>query len=422
MATTLLQSDLQHQTQSLMAQVYPGAGAWFNSAANTLFSGLIHGGDTLVNRLAAFVNETQTSPKGLCERISGWLNNFDFATPAAAWLLARNAPRVLADTTIAVDLSDISKPWGGKGMEGMSMGRDGSRGTLAMGHTFCAAVAVAPARQHVFPLAFAFEMGRKGENKRLRDTLRATHEATAAKGFYALDRGADSEGTLAFLQTLAVRAVVRVKYLTRDVFGTGRAIDAQLDDEPRVDTRLFKPNGSVCAKVSWRVGHLGGPHDAPVLLVRSEFDGRALYLYALPGKEGAKALEEGAKDFAANARHLALTAAQAYLDRWQVETFFERVKQDFSLENARVRTFKRLKNLFYLCVLGYSFLTDVLPSSPAHTRMVKVFKDNLHRVTFRTRAFLSGLRVLLAQPRLNFITGRPRRRVFTPDDQLLLTL
>ena len=103
-------------------------------------------------------------------------------------------------------------------------------------------------------------------------------------------------------------------------------------------------------------------HDTPVLLIRSEFDGKVLYLYALPGREGAKDLNEDAKDFTAKAKRLALAAAQAYLDRWQIETFFLRVKQDFSLENARVRTFARLKNLFYLCVLGYSFCTDVLPA------------------------------------------------------------
>jgi len=47
---------------------------------------------------------------------------YPFATPAAQWLLAHNAPRVSADTTVAVDLSDLSKQWGGKGMEGMAMG------------------------------------------------------------------------------------------------------------------------------------------------------------------------------------------------------------------------------------------------------------------------------------------------------------
>ena len=38
-----------------------------------------------------------------------------------------------ADATIAIDFSDISKEFGGDGMEGMEMGWDGSRGCTAMG-------------------------------------------------------------------------------------------------------------------------------------------------------------------------------------------------------------------------------------------------------------------------------------------------
>ena len=45
-------------------------------------------------------------------------------------------------TTIAMDFSDISKEFGGNGMEGMEMGWDGSRGCTAMGHDFiCASLA-----------------------------------------------------------------------------------------------------------------------------------------------------------------------------------------------------------------------------------------------------------------------------------------
>ena len=34
-------------------------------------------------------------------------------------------------------------------------------------------------------------------------------------------------------------------------------------------------------------------------------------------------------------------AAQAYCDRWQIETSFFVMKQEFALEKARVRTFKK---------------------------------------------------------------------------------
>ena len=38
----------------------------------------------------------------------------------------------------------------------------------------------------------------------------------------------------------------------------------------------------------------------------------------------------------------------------------ETVKQEFSLEKLRVRTFRRLKNVFSLCVVAYLFVTRYL--------------------------------------------------------------
>ena len=49
---------------------------------------------------------------------------------------------------------------------------------------------------------------------------------------------------------------------------------------------------------------------------------------------------------------LAILAAQAYRNRWQIERSFETVKQEFSPEKLRVRTFRRLKNVFSLCVVA----------------------------------------------------------------------
>jgi hypothetical protein len=417
MAHNVLQADLERQLKTFTKHAFPEAKSCFHNAANTLLNGLVAGGSTLVTRLAAFLEENKTEAKGRCERVSGWLERHDFATPAAEWLAAQNIPRVKDGTTLAVDLCDLSKPFGGKGMEGMARGRDASRKTLAMGHTFGAAVAVAPSRQSVHPLRFAFEKGRKGENERVEDPVRFIHQAAKGRGIFALDRGSDSERALTFLQNLGCRAVVRVKELQRDVFGTGAKIDVQLDAQPRTTARLFKSNGHLAAQLSWRVGRLGELHDTPVLMVRSAFDGHTLYLYYIPGQQ-----ERETNALEKHPARLALAAAQAYLDRWQIETFFLRVKQDFQLEGARVRTFKRLKNLFYLCVLGYSFCADVLPASPSHTRMLKMFKDNFQRVTFRLQTFLSGLRTLLEQPRLNFISGRPRKRVFTPPFQLVMNL
>ena len=49
-------------------------------------------------------------------------------------------------------------------------------------------------------------------------------------------------------------------------------------------------------------------------------------------------------------QRLAILAAQAYRKRWQIERSFKTVKHEFSLEKLRVRTFRRQRNVFSLCV------------------------------------------------------------------------
>ena len=69
-----------------------------------------------------------TSRKGRQERVSGWLARYDFATPVRGHLWDEGVALVGRDTVVAVDSGDVSKEFGGRGMEGMEMGHDASRG------------------------------------------------------------------------------------------------------------------------------------------------------------------------------------------------------------------------------------------------------------------------------------------------------
>jgi hypothetical protein len=412
MDSSVLQNGLDRLTESFMAKVYPDAGVCQRRAAGTLFNALVRGGSTLVTRLSAFAGDGgKTAPKGVRERVSWWLENYDFAGPAADWMSARFAGLVTEDTAIAVDFSDISKEFGGKGMEGMQRGWDGSRKTTAMGHTFCAAAAVSPSRDRVRPLGLCLEKGRKPLFGRMTRTLDSVYAGTEGKGVPVIDRGGDSEDLIGFLLAKGRRAVIRINKLDRDVFGTGNAIDKELAAIPQVPVTLHKKAGSVKAQVRWKKG-LFGPLRLPILMAESMFGDTALRLCVLLGKDAET--EDPAK-----LRKYAEHAAQAYLDRWQIEVFFERVKQDFALEAMRVRTFRRLVNLFCLCVLGYVFCTHIVPEDASRHGILKAFRDNFQRVSLSMQVFLSGLRALLEEPRLRFITGRPRKPPNIDTSQML---
>ena len=112
-------------------------------------------------------------------------------------------------------------------------------------------------------------------------------------------------------------------------------------------------------------------------------------------------------------------AAQAYCDRWQTETSFFVMKQEFALEKARVRTFRRLEDIFSLCVLAYVYATQLLRRTKGFRKILKFLADNLETVSAKTHALLAGIRALVKETRIRFVSGRLRKRM-ADDGQMAL--
>ena len=352
--------------------------------------------------IAAAMDGDATSKKGRQEKVSGWLARYDFASPVRDHLWREGLEMVGRDTTIAVDSGDISKEFGGAGMEGMEMGYDASRGVVAMGHSLlCAAVVL---RRRAAPLRLALLKGRKGLLDAETALFDAIVGAVGDNGIPVHDRGFDSEGFIAHAIRSGHRSVVRIKTMTRDLFGSGRGFEQDMSDIPHVRTVLSSPTRRVDAVVGWKMGSfpVGDTHQ-PVLVVSSSFGGSTLYLYALnfvPQDATPDAMQKAA-----------ILAANAYFRRWSVEVLFQDVKQCFSIEDARVRTFKRLENLLALCTLAYSYFAHVLPNCGEETkRLLKTMKDSLGEIVESFRPFVANVRELLRLERTRFISGRPRKR------------
>ena len=402
MADNIAKKAVERTSKSLLATVFPDLGKVAGEAAKAVFGAVVSTGSALVTDIAATLAGTGTSKKGLQEKVSGWLARYDFATPVREHLWREGVALVGRDTVIAVDSGDISKEFGGAGMEGMEMGYDASRGVVAMGHSLlCAAVVL---RRRATPLRLALLKGRKG----LPDAETALFDEIVAAagddGIPVHDRGFDSEGFVAHAIRSGHRAVVRVKETKRDVFGTGRGIDEDMAHAPCVRTALRSPTRRAEAEVRWRTGFFpSGDEHLPVLVVSSSFNGTTLYLYALNF-----AGQDASPD---ELRRAAALAANAYFCRWGVEVLFQDVKQCFSIENARVRTFGRLENLLAFCTLAYSFFAHVLPNCGEETRrLMKTMKDSLGEIVESFRPFVANVRELLRMERTSFISGRPKKR------------
>jgi len=217
-------------------------------------------------------------------------------------------------------------------------------------------------------------------------------------------------------------AVVRIRDMNRDVFGNGRPIGETLAGLPFGKAHLHTYRGARNAEVRCAVGHVrycpdpkakdAVTHDAKVLVVESRLDGRSIYLYLV--------CPDAATDSPAEAWAYAARAAQAYCDRWQIETSFMTVKQEFALEKARVRTFRRLTNVFSLCILAFVFMTRHLRASRRFRKIVKALNDNVATLILKTHSLLAGIRELYRERKVRFITGWPRRRCLPNSAQMLL--
>lgn len=402
MACNIAKNAVARTSGALLAKVFPGLGKVAGDAAHAVFSAVVRTGSALVTDIATTLAGTGTSKKGLQEKVSGWLARYDFATPVRGHLWREGVALVGRDTVIAVDSGDISKEFGGAGMEGMEMGFDASRGVTAMGHSLlCAAVVL---RRRAAPLRLALLKGRKG----LPDAETALFDEIVAAagddGIPVHDRGFDSEGFIAHAIRSGHRGVVRMKTMARDLFGSGLGVEQDMSKAPHVRTTLRSPTRRVEAVVGWKAGHFPvGDAFLPVIVVSSSFGGSTLYLYALnfaPPDATPEAL-----------RRAAILAANAYFCRWGVEVLFQDVKQCFAIEDARVRTFRRLENLLALCTLAYSYFAHVLPNCGEETgRLLKTMKDSLGEIIECFRPFVANVRELLRMERTRFISGRPRKR------------
>ena len=408
MADNILRNDVEVTFKTFLEDVYADRSKPFLEAAFRIGYGIFRGGSTLLSSIVRAVHPDNQDPdldKEMRERCSEWLNrdmddpskrkrkgapkDIGFARPVNAWLRRHYLERVGKDEGVAFDNSDISKLYGGAGMEGMEMGHDGSSKEPHMGHLFAAATLVPDGNLVPKPLYVELQRGKHAPLELLKRAVAEVMEATQNRPIGIVDREGDAAEFLWWNIGRGHRMVVRVQHMDRDV----------LDGS-------WQP-----AQVRHRVGHIAQT-DKPkkgerseyraVLMVESRFDDRSLYFYmTLPEEELADAEKLRAR---------AEQAAQLYMNRWQIEISFLRVKQDYGLEDARVRTFARLENLLALCYLCHVFTHFVMPEAERYGRIVKVLKDNFKEVCLRANVLLAHVRTLLDLGKVRYITGRPRGR------------
>jgi len=257
------------------------------------------------------------------------------------------------DTYIPVDPSDITKPYAEK-MEYLATVRDGSKKELAEGYWLCCVAAAELDSHRVVPLYKALYSAEApdfvSENFQILRAIDMVREAGKKRGIYVMDRGGDRGNLLVPFLERVMRFIVRLvgdrhlmvrgkRRLAADLArGCPRYYSTTVVRESKGKEKIYR------LSFGFRKVKLPGRDEVLYLVVVDGFGEKPLLLLTnLSVKKTFKSLWQ---------------VVGGFLTRWRIEETIRFWKQSYNVEDIRVLTYQRLRNMIAL-VLAACFFAAV---------------------------------------------------------------
>jgi hypothetical protein len=330
-------------------------------------------------------------------RLSRNLGRPDLREHLGQAILREGRRKVGERTLLIVDISDIAKPYAEK-MEYLARVRDGSTGDIADGYWLCQVIAVENEDTAIVPLYSALYSQAApdfvSENAEIKGAMAAVSEACEDRGIWVIDRGGDRGALYADLLDAGRSFVIRQKGDRHLLWGFRTIETARLaaDCPLSYATHIVREeNGREVRRrldYGFRPVRLPEHPDIPLwlLVVRGLGEAPMMLLTNLPMRRNQKLL---------------WWVVAAYLTRWRIEEAIRFTKQSYDLEDIRVLTYDRLRNLvvlvnavafFTAVVLGTRIKLDILA-----THLVTAAKRLFGIPNFRLYALADGIREVCAR-------------------------
>ncbi|HAJ4038394.1 transposase [Oceanobacillus sp. FSL K6-0118] len=253
------------------------------------------------------------------------------------------------DNLILVDNSEIVKPTACK-MEALGQVRDGSTGKIGNGYWTTNMIAVAPRTKHPISvyshLYSSAEKGFISENDETYKGLDYVDQLLGEKkATFVMDRGYDNIEVMKKILKQENNFIIRLKK-NRNLLYQNKKFsvhDLAIRRKGKINFRS-EIKGTV---YDLKVSHL--TVEIPSLKGK-KFTMIVVYGY---GKEPMVLLTNKRIQKKAEV----ISVLKAYITRWRIEEMFRVQKQEFELENIRVRTLPRLKRMFLLLSIMVTFMT-----------------------------------------------------------------
>jgi len=326
-------------------------------------------------------------------------------------LIEEGAKRIQEDTVIALDISDIDKPYAKK-MEHLALVRDGSTGEKrSRGYWLISVLGADVEGEDLTPLFGELYSqkaeGFRSENRQILDTVDRVKGGIGTRGIWAIDRGGDRSILLRGLVGRELRFVVRLVGQRDLMLRDGRKQKAlriawrcQCPEQREVTvqrdgqkSKKMISVGQVSVKLPFR--------DEPLSLVVVKGFGESP-LMLLTNLELKKVG--------------VIRILEIYLTRWKCEESYRFIKQAYNLEDVRVMSYRALRNMVVLVQAVFYFVSVELGKKlRLNILLKKIFErakrffeipdfkqyaiaDGIYKVLFTSR---TGIIPYLVRPRHN---------------------
>lgn len=283
-------------------------------------------------------------------RLSRHIRREDLTEQINKELLKSGQKHIGKDTVLALDLSDINKPFAEK-MEYLAMVWDGSEKRADKGYWICEVTGAEVNGEHVVPLYSELYSqncaGFISENEQILKAVRTVNTEVTGRGIYAIDRGGDRHILVEGLAKEKARFVIRLRGdrdLTTEYGEVKKAIEIAWRVKCKKRYKMTVDNNGRNEEFVVRIGRKDNLTIKGVkvsLIVIRGFGKKPMMLLTNTDKTSAEVLE-------------------IYLTRWKCEETFRFLKHEYHIEDVRVQSYKALRSMIVLIHAVYYFLSIYL--------------------------------------------------------------
>ncbi len=368
---------LRQQIHGFSGELCRGMGKVISRFVEEVIFGLSASGSVRLTEIARSLGE-DVALHATHKQLSRNLANEGLAGKIEQRMLCLGTRYVREKTLLIVDPSDLQKKYAQK-MEYLASVRDASERAIGKGYWLCNVVACEVGSKEIIPLAQELwsqdAPDFTSENEKILGLVGRVCEATNFNGVLVYDRGGDRRGFL-----IPWTRDRRCHYIVRQLGDRNFLYRGRLNNCLSLADICSTPYGATVIKE--RKGkektYFIEFGFMPVRL--PECPGRKLWLVVVKGFGEIPLMLLTTEPMRRN-RKVLWWVVDAYITRWCVEETIRFIKQSYGLEDIRVLTYNRLKNMAVL-VLAASYFAAVWLGTKAKLNILA-----LHAMSAAKRIF-----------------------------------